>query len=140
MIRSETRICNTQQLDSLDLLEHARVLRDAHAEQFLRTPVLVQNIARVLSQLFHVGANQHLSQFDEITVVLVVDLDDTPWIDSSPNFTTIRSPDYFVRSDDGEGDFARDFLSLCKRFFVLVVVCGRLEDVNVVERDIGKYL
>jgi hypothetical protein len=73
-------------------------------------------------------------------VVLVVDLDDAPWIDSSANLATIRSPDDLVRSHDSKGDFARDFLGLRKGFFVLVVICGRLEDVDVVERDIRKYL
>jgi hypothetical protein len=81
-----------------------------------------------------------LSQFDEVAVVLVIDLDDTPWIDSAANLTTIRGPDDLVGPHDGEGDFAGNFLSLCKGFFVFVVICRRLEDVNVVERDIRKYL
>jgi hypothetical protein len=65
---------------ALDLLEHARVLGNAHTDQFVRSPVLVEDIVGVLAKLFHVGADEHLAELDKIAVFFVVDLNDTPRI------------------------------------------------------------
>ena len=73
-------------------------------------------------------------------MILIVDLDHTPWVDSTANLAAIRGSHDLIRTDDSEGDLAGDFFSLRKGLFVLVVVCGRLEDVDVVERDIREYL
>ena len=73
-------------------------------------------------------------------MILIVDLDHTPWVDSATNLAAIRGSHDLIRTDDSEGDFAGNFLSLRKGLFVLVVICGRLENVDVVERDIREYL
>ena len=67
-----------EQRDVLDLLEDGRVLRDAHAEQLLRAPLLVQNVVGVLAELLHVRADEHLAKLDKVAVVFIVDLNHTP--------------------------------------------------------------
>lgn len=80
----------------LDLLEDTRILSDAHAEQLLCPPVLVENVVGVLPELLHVGADEHLAKFYEVTVFFVVDLNDTPWVGTATNFTAICSLDNLV--------------------------------------------
>lgn len=125
---------------SLDLLEYTGVLDDTHAEQLLRSPVLVQNIVGVLPELLHVGADQHLPKFNEVTVVFVVHLDNTPGVCTAAHLTTIRSGDLLVRTDNGEGYLAGNFLRLRNRLVVLILVSRCLEDVNVMVGDVGENL
>lgn len=129
-----------QQSDLLDLLEDALVLNDTHAEHLLRTPVLVQHIVGVLAELLHVGANEHLAQLHEIAVILVVDLDDTPRISTTTNFTVVCGLDKVVRANDGEGNLASDLFRLGKCFLVLILVRGCLENLDLVLRDVGEDL
>ena len=97
---------------SLDLLEHARVLHDTHAEQLLRPPILVQNIIGVFPELLHVRANQHLPKLHEIAMVFVVHLDNTPGIRTAAYLTPIRRGDLLVGADNGEGNLACNLLRL----------------------------
>ena len=45
-----------------------------------------------------------------------------------------------VGANNGEGDLARNFLGLCESLLILIVIGGRLENMNLVECDIGKNL
>jgi hypothetical protein len=124
----------------LDLFEDRRVLSDTHAYQLLRSPVLVENVVRVLPELFHICPDEHLPQFDEITVLLVIHLDNTPGVSTAANLPPIRSDDEFVGSNDSEGDFAGNLLVFRDGLLILVVVRGRLEDVDVVVGNIRENL
>lgn len=92
--------------EGVDLSEDGVILLVAHGDQLLRTVVLVVDVVGELAELLHVGADQHLTELDEVAVVLVVDLNDTPWVLASTDMATISSLDNLVRSDNGEGDLA----------------------------------
>jgi hypothetical protein len=124
----------------LDLFEDARVLCDTHAEEFLRSPVLVQNIISILPELLHVSPDEHLSELDEVAVLLVIDLDDTPWVRPPAYFTTIRGLDNLIRADDSERNLAGNLLGFSNGFLVFIFICGCLEDVNVVVGNISQNL
>jgi hypothetical protein len=73
-------------------------------------------------------------------VVLIVHLDDAPGVRAPADLAAVGGGDDLVRADDGEGDLGRDLLGLGEGLFVLVVVGGRLEDVDVVVRDVREDL
>lgn len=73
-------------------------------------------------------------------MVLVVDFNNTPGVDTTADFTAIGSRDDPVRANDGKRNFAGNFLMLSNSLLVLVLVSGCLEDVNVVIGDVGKNL
>ena len=125
---------------SLDLLEDGRVLHDTHAEQLIRPPVLVKDGVGVLAELLHVRPHEHLAELDEVAVVLVVDLDDTPGVRAATDLATIRRVDKLVRADDRERNLARDLLSLGNSLLILVLVGRRLKDMNVMVRNVGQHL
>ena len=92
--------------DSLDLLEDTGVLGHPHAQQFLASPVLVQYTVSALPQLLHVRPDKHLAEFDKVTMVLVVDFDDTPRVHASADRPTVGCLYLLVGADDGKGDLA----------------------------------
>ena len=73
----------------VDLLEHAWVLSNTHLGELVGAVVLVQEVVGVLLELFHVCADQHLAQLDKVAVLLVVDLDDTPWVATATDLAAI---------------------------------------------------
>lgn len=125
---------------ALDFLEDSLILHNTHAEKFIRSPVLVENIVGVLAELLHVRPDKHLPELDEVTVVLVVDLDYTPWVCTTAHFATIRRLYQAVGADNGEWNLACDFFSFGKGFLILVLVCRRLEDMDVVVRNVSQDL
>lgn len=58
----------------------------------------------MLAQLLHVRADEHLTQLDKVTVLLVVHLNHTPRVRAAAHRTTVRGLAHRVRADDGEGD------------------------------------
>lgn len=94
----------------LDGLEHGGILCHTHAEEFLRPPVLVEVVVRVLPELFHVSTNKHLAELDEIAMLLVVYFDDAPWVRPSTHVAAVRCLYDFVRAHNGEGNLAGDLL------------------------------
>lgn len=91
-------------------------------------------------KLFHVGTDKHLAQLDEITMLFVVDLNDTPWVRTTADLTAIGSVHLLNRPDYGEGNLARNLLSFSDSLLVLVLVGGRLEDADVVVGNVRKDL
>jgi hypothetical protein len=73
-------------------------------------------------------------------MLLVVNLDDTPRVGPSANFTTARSYDDLIGTDDRERDFARNFLRFRYALLVFVLVSRGLENVDVVISNIRKNL
>jgi hypothetical protein len=115
-------------------------LSHPHAHQLLRSPVFVENVIGILSEFFHICPDKHLSQFDEITVLLVIHLDNSPRIRAPAYLSAIGSDDNFVRSNNCEGDFAGNLFVLGNGLLVLVVIRGSLEDVNIVMSDVRENL
>jgi hypothetical protein len=87
-----------------------------------------------------VCTDQHLAELDEITVFLVIDFNDAPWIAAASYFAAFWVCDLVVGTDNGKGDFGKNFLILCDRFFIVEFISWALEDMNIVVRNIGKNL
>jgi len=94
----------------------------------------------VLPQFFHVRADEHLAQLDEIAVLLIVDFNHAPWVRTPPDGAPITRLDFTVRAYDGEGDLSRDLLVFPDRLFVVVFVLRRLEDADLMVSDVGENL
>jgi hypothetical protein len=87
-----------------------------------------------------VGSNEHLAQLDEITVLLVVDLDETPGIFASSDLAAISAGDLRVGTDNSEWDLGHDLIVLCDRLIIVEFITGTLEDLDVMVLDIGENL
>lgn len=124
----------------LDLLEDGGILSNTHTQKLFCSPVLIENVVGVFSQLFHVGANEHLSELHKIAVVLVVHLNDTPRIRTSADLTTVGGDYDLIGTDDSKGDLAGNFLCLREGLLILIVISRGLEGVDVVVSNIRKDL
>ena len=127
-------------MHGLDLLEDALILDNTHVEQLLCSPVLVENVVRELAELLHVSTDEHLAELDEVAVVFVVDLNDTPRVRTTANLAAIWSLDNPVGANDSKRNLAGNFLGLRKGLLVLIFVCRRLEDLNLMVRDVREHL
>ena len=124
----------------VDLLENAGVLGNTHEGELVGTVVLVQEVVGVLLELLHVGADEHLAQLDEVAVLLVVDLDNTPGVATATDLAAVGGSHFGVGTNHGEGDLGHDLLVLGNGLFVVELVAGALEDLNVVLLDVGEDL
>lgn len=146
---------NTPFQHPLDLLEYTVILGDTHGEKFLGTVILVQDVVGVFPQLLHVRANEHLSQLDEITVILVIDFDCAPRVSTPTDLTAVRGVDDVVASNDSKRDLAlqsvslarwegratyRDFLVLLYCLLILVLIHWRAEDPDLMMVDVVQDL
>lgn len=73
------------------------------SQQLLGTEGLVVDLAGSLDQILQVGAGQEVAQVDELAVVLVLDVDDTPAVLAAANLLAVDD-DGLLTADDGEGD------------------------------------
>ena len=73
-------------------------------------------------------------------MLLIIDLDDTPWVRPPANLTTAWRHDDRIRTNNGERNFARNFFRFCYGLFIFVLIRGRLEYLDIMIRDIRKYL
>jgi hypothetical protein len=87
-----------------------------------------------------VGSDEHLAQLDEIAVLLVVDLNETPGVFASTDLAAIGAGDLRVGSDNSEGNLRHDLVVLRDGLVVVKLVAGTLEDLDVVVLDICKDL
>jgi hypothetical protein len=87
-----------------------------------------------------VGADQHLAQLDKVTVLLVVNFDDTPGVATATDTAAISGGDLGVGTDDSEGNLGHDLLVFGNGLLVIELVAGTLEDLDGVVLDIGKDL
>ena len=94
----------------------------------------------MFSQFLHVRADEHLAQLDEIAVLLIVNFNYTPRVRATPDGAPIARVDFAVRAYDGEGDLGCDFLIFSDRLFIIIIVLWRLEDTDLVVRDIREDL
>jgi hypothetical protein len=81
-----------------------------------------------------------LSELDKVAVLLVVDLDDTPWVATATDFATFGSGDLGVGSNYGEGDLGHDLVVLGDGLLVVKLISWSLEDLDIVVVDVAKYL
>ena len=124
----------------LDLLEDGGILCNTHTQQLFCSPVLIENVVSVLSQLLHVGANEHLSELHKIAVVLVVHLNDTPGVRTSADLATVRCFHNFIRAYNGKRNLASDLFSLGDGLLIFVFISGCLEDMDIMMGNVGQDL
>lgn len=72
-------------------------------QQLLGTEGLVVDLACGLDQILQVGAGQEVAQVNELAVVLVLDVDDTPAVLAAANLLAVDN-DGLLTADDGEGN------------------------------------
>jgi hypothetical protein len=111
-------------------------LSDTHAEEFFGPPVFIENIISILSEFFHVRSDEHLSELDEVTMLLIIHFNDTPWVCSSTNFEAIRGVHNLVRAHNSKWYFAGNLFSLRNGLLIFIVIGGCLEDVDIVVSDV----
>lgn len=70
-------------------------------KQLLGTEGLVVDLAGSLDQILKVGAGQEVAQVDEFTVVLVLDVDDTPAVLAAANLLAVDN-NGLLTADNGE--------------------------------------
>lgn len=73
------------------------------SQKLLGTEGLVVDLAGGLNQVLQVGAGQEVAQVDELAVVLVLDVDDTPAVLAAANLLAVDN-DGLLTADNGEGD------------------------------------
>jgi hypothetical protein len=81
-----------------------------------------------------------LSELDKVAVLLVVHLDDTPWVATTADLAAFGCLDLGVGTDDGEWHLRHDLVVLGDRLLVVELVAGTLEDVDVVVVNVGENL
>ena len=94
----------------------------------------------MLLQLLHVCANKHLAQLDEVAVLLIIDLNDTPGVATAADLATFRRGDLGIGTDNGEGNLVHDFVVLGNGLLVVELVARALEDLDVVVLDVAENL
>jgi len=94
----------------------------------------------VLLELLHVRSNQHLAQFDEVAVLLIINLDDTPWVATAADLSPICGGDLRIGANNSERNLRHNLIVLCNRFVVIKFVTGTFEYLNGMVLDIGKNL
>ena len=94
----------------------------------------------VLLELLHVRSDQHLSQLDEVAVLLVINLDDTPWIASSTDFTSIGAGNLGVGTNNGERDLRHDLIVLGNVLIIIELISWAFEDLDIVVLNISENL
>ena len=125
---------------ALDLLEDGMILGDTHTKQLVTSVVLVQSTVGVFSELLHVRPNEHLTQFHEVAMILVVDLNDTPWVRASTNDAAIFRLDFKIGADHSERNLGDDGLMLAECLLIFVLVHRSLEDPDVVVLNVRQNL
>ena len=85
-------------------------------------------------------ADEHLAELDKVAVLLVVNLNDTPWVATSADLAAIGTGDLGGSSDNCERNLGQDLVVLGNRLVVIKLVARTLEDLDVVVLNIGKDL
>ena len=74
------------------------------------------------------------------SLLLVVDLNDTPRVATATDLATFGSGDLGVGTDNGEGNLVHDLVVLGNGLLVVELVTRALEDLDVVVLDIAEDL
>lgn len=81
-----------------------------------------------------------MAELDEVAVLLVVNLNDTPWVATSADLAAIGAGDLGSSSDNCKRNLGQDLVVLSNRLVVIKLVTRALEDLDVVVLDIRKDL
>jgi hypothetical protein len=81
-----------------------------------------------------------LSKLDEVAVLLVVDLNDTPGVRTATDLAAVCAGDLISSTDNGERNLGHDLVVLGNGLLVVELVTGALEDLNAVVLDVGQNL
>jgi hypothetical protein len=73
-------------------------------------------------------------------VLLVIDLDDTPWVTASSDLSTIGTSDLGIRTNNSERNFRHNLIVLSNRLIVVKLITRTLEDLDGVVLDISENL
>lgn len=71
------------------------------SQQLLGTEGLIVDLAGSLYQILEVGAGQEIAQIDKFTVVLVLDVDNTPTVLTAADLLAVDN-NGLLAADDGE--------------------------------------
>ena len=85
-------------------------------------------------------ANEHLAELDEVTVLLVINLNDTPWVTTTADLAAIGAGDLGSGTDNSERNLGQDLVVLSNGFIIIELVTWPLEDLDVVELNVRKDL
>ncbi len=86
------------------------------------------------------SADEHLAELDEVTMLLVVNLNNTPWVTASADLATIRAGDLGRGSNDSERNLGEDLIVLGDSLIIVKLVAWSLKDLDVMELDICEDL
>lgn len=73
-------------------------------------------------------------------MLFVVDLNDTPWVAAATNLAPVGVGDLIGGTNNGEWNLRENLVVLGNRLFIIKLVTGTLEDLDLVELDIGQNL
>jgi hypothetical protein len=73
-------------------------------------------------------------------MLLIVDLDHTPWVAATTDFATFGCLHFGIGTNDCEWHFRHDFVVLRNRLLVIQLIAWTFEDVDVVVVDVCKNL
>jgi hypothetical protein len=81
-----------------------------------------------------------LTKLNEVTVLLVVDLDDTPRVGTTADLATIGASDLVVGTNDSERNLGHDLVVLGDCLLIVELISRTLEDLDTVVFNIGEDL
>merc|ERR1712000_199239 len=94
------------------------------SQQLLRSERLIVNLARRFDEILEVSTCKEVPEINEFAMVLVLDIDDTPFVLSASDLLAINN-DGFLAADDGEWDDVLDGRIGCSLLIIqLFVVIG----------------
>ena len=82
--------------------------------------------------------NEHLSQFNKITMLFIVHFDDSPGVLPCPDDPAITHLHGRVGTDDCKWHFGHDFSVFGDGFVVIEFVAGGFKDLDLVVFDVGQ--
>lgn len=85
-------------------------------------------------------ADEHLSQFCKVAVILIVDFDGGPWITAAANFFTVVVDHLLIGANNSKGDFGDDVVIFSNCLFVVKLILRTFEDFDVVMIDVIENL
>jgi hypothetical protein len=73
-------------------------------------------------------------------VLLIVNLDDTPWVATTADLSPIGGGDLGISTNNSERNLRHNLIVLCNRFIVIKFVTGTFEYLDGMVLDISKNL
>jgi hypothetical protein len=77
-----------------------------------------------------------LAKLNKVTVLLIVDLNNTPWVTTSADLAAIGTCDLGCSSNDRKRNLGQDLVVLSNSLVIVKLVTRTFEDLDVVVLDI----